>query len=140
MFWTELGPGSRPRYVLCRCICGREKEVRRDHLRNSASTSCGCAYPPRNLRHGMQGTPTWQSWTAMRQRCNAGPGRHHYQYYAARGITVCERWRSFENFLTDMGERPEEMTLDRINVDGNYEPGNCRWADVKTQRANRRDS
>lgn len=141
MHWTVLGPGARPRYLRCRCICGAEKDVRRDHLRNGASTSCGCAYPPRNTQHGMNGTPTYRSWAAMKQRCSDDPTRHHYPYYAARGITVCERWRnSFENFLADMGERPEGMTLDRIDVNGHYQPGNCRWADMKTQRANRRDS
>lgn len=88
----------------------------------------------------MKGTSTYVSWASMRQRCSAKPGEHHYPYYAGRGIRVCERWDSFENFLADMGERPPGMTLDRIDVDGSYAPSNCRWADAKTQRSNRRDS
>jgi len=73
----------------------------------------------------------------MGQRCT-NPNHMAYQDYGGRGIVICRRWRSFENFLADMGERPEGMTLDRIDNDGNYEPGNCRWATPKVQRANQR--
>jgi hypothetical protein len=73
----------------------------------------------------------------MLQRCN-NQNFHQYKDYGGRGITVCERWRKFENFLADMGEPPEGMSLDRINNDGNYEPGNCRWATKLEQRANAR--
>lgn len=72
----------------------------------------------------------------MITRC-CNPNAPKFQRYGARGITVCERWRSFANFLADMGERPEGLTLDRIENDGNYEPGNCRWADASTQCRNR---
>jgi hypothetical protein len=77
------------------------------------------------------------SWTAMKTRCN-NPNIEGYKNYGGRGIKVCERWETFENFLTDMGERPIGMSLDRINNDGNYEPGNCRWATRKQQSLNSR--
>lgn len=82
-------------------------------------------------------TPIYAAWLAMRQRCS-NPRNPKYSDYGGRGIRVCDRWNVFENFLADMGERPEGMTLDRINNDGNYEPGNCRWADRLTQQGNTR--
>lgn len=87
--------------------------------------------------HGMTKTPTYQSWQAMLKRCT-NPNHIFYKYYGGIGIKVCERWRKFENFLADMGERPADRSLDRINNDGNYEPGNCRWATRKEQGRNTR--
>lgn len=92
------------------------------------------------FRHGHttgKFSPTYQSWCSMIQRCT-NPNRESWPYYGGRGITVCPRWMSFDNFLEDMGERPPGLSLDRIDNDGNYEPGNCRWATPEEQHANRR--
>lgn len=87
--------------------------------------------------HGQVGTGTYGSWSAMLQRCT-NPRNKEYPNYGGRGVRVCDLWRQFENFLADMGPRPPGLTLDRINTDGHYEPGNCRWATASEQASNRR--
>lgn len=89
--------------------------------------------------HGCYGTRTYSSWQAMRYRCS-NPNNRNYKRYGGRGITVCDRWNDFVNFLADMGERPEGTSIDRINNDKGYYPDNCQWATPKQQANNRRNN
>jgi len=103
------------------------------------TASCGCIRTRGIKTHGHSKPRSreYRSWEGMLRRCNR-PSSSDYKYYGGRGIKVCTRWEKFENFLTDMKMRPESMSLDRIDSDGDYTPRNCRWATAKQQINNRR--
>lgn len=134
------------RLVLCRCDCdGNEKVVRAGNLQYGGTQSCGCLQKESlsaiATTHGLCQHPIYDIWVGMRNRCQ-NPNSPAYRLYGAKGVCVADRWDYFPNFLADMGERPSlEHTLDRYpNRDGNYEPGNVRWATWKEQQRNRRNN
>ena len=142
------GPGERYRHMWsCRCDCGTERCVTRWRLVTGTSRSCGCLSrelsKQRESRHGETSrhgaTRIYASWKGMKDRCYRKTTRE-YKRYGGRGIRVCLRWHTFENFLADMGRPPAGHSIDRIDGDGNYEPGNCRWATPKQQARNRRNN
>lgn len=136
--------GTRNRHTLWKCVCdcGNITKVFLDNLRNGTSKSCGCQAkpPPPQIKHGKSDSPTYRSWEAMKRRCYCKKDKA-FKDYGGRGIRVCARWRnSFGNFLKDMGIRPRNKTIDRIENNGNYEPRNCRWSTPLQQNRNTRKS
>lgn len=140
---TKRSNGSPRRSWRCLCNCGSETITTSHALKAGRSNSCGCFHIEAITKHGhspfrpSDRSPTYKSWTSMISRCR-NPNATGYTFYGGRGIKVCERWFSFENFLADMGERPTNTTLDRKDPDGDYEPGNCRWATKREQQNNQR--
>jgi hypothetical protein len=122
---------------ICQCECGNEKIVLGKSLKNGNVQSCGCM----RSYHGKTHTSEYKIWKSIHQRCN-NTKANGFDKYGGRGIKVCERWsKSFNNFLEDMGERPSiTHSIDRIDVNGNYEPSNCRWATPAQQSRNIRPS
>lgn len=152
-YWKVLSRVNAPGKARfwCECVCGlrREVDARSMIRKKSPSGSCGCMKgiiiskeraDHGNARHGPYGghSRTWNSWEAMLARCTNRKHRY-WKNYGGSGVKVCDRWKTFENFLDDMGARPADRTLDRWpDPGGNYEPGNCRWATKLEQRHNRR--
>lgn len=134
---VTLAPGERGPFWLCLCGCGKECKVRAGNLKSGSTRSCGCLAKEFTTSHGKRNTRTWHVWAQLIQRCT-NPNNKGYKNYGARGITVHPRWRDFSNFLADMGEAPEGLSIERVNNDGNYEPGNCEWATKLTQARNTR--
>ena len=138
--FISVDKGRNSRW-LCLCDCGNSKIICQAALSRGSTKSCGCLNreiaKERKLTHGKSSTKEYETWANMLGRCL---NRTHpsYNNYGGRGIKVCEQWLKFENFYADMGDKPEGLSIDRINNDGNYELGNCRWATKSEQAYNRR--
>lgn len=126
---------------LCRCRCGKQSKPWGDSLLKGATTSCGCdryrKAAEASTVHGLSRHSAANTWYHIVSRCN-NPENSDYKDYGGRGIKLCERWENLENFIADMGERPKGYSIERLNNDLGYEPGNCVWADNKTQARNKR--
>jgi hypothetical protein len=135
--------GTSHTTFICQCDCGAKVTVLGISLKSGNTKSCGClaieSLVKRSKRHGMTGSRTYRIWQAMLNRCR---NKNLYQFkdWGGRGISVCERWLKYENFLNDMGEAAPGSSIDRIDNDGNYEPKNCRWATVQQQNRNKKSN
>jgi hypothetical protein len=140
----ELVGKAKDRHLIYRCVCdcGEEVDVTSNHLRSGHTQSCGCYQKDKVTKHGCARdklhSNSYETWIHMKNRCK-NPNNKNYHNYGGRGISVCDEWdRSFEVFLKDMGERPDGLTLERINNNKDYEPGNCKWITQKEQTRNTR--
>lgn len=134
--------GSMDRQFLCKCECGKEIIRRRSYLTSVKEPSCGCYAGYHQITHNQSYSRLYSIWKAMRRRCQ-NPNADTYRNYGARGITVCEEWSNhFESFYewAMLNGYFEDLEIDRIDVNGNYEPSNCRWATDKEQSINKRNS
>ena len=124
----------------CVCDCGKTHTTSSDNLRRGVAASCGCLHleliSVQHRTHGMSATSTYRSWSGMKDRCT-NPKHKHFKHYGGKGITYDARWKSFDEFLGDMGEAPENRSIDRIDNSVGYNKENCRWATASMQSRNR---
>ena len=127
----------------CECDCGQTHIAAGALLKKGSTRSCGCQRAATlaeiNKTHSQSRTKIYQVWRGMKKRCGL-ESQQNFANYGGRGITVCDRWLSFENFLQDMGHPPPGMSIERKDVNGNYEPSNCTWATQEQQNSNRRQT
>ena len=141
--FSHADSGGNSKWV-CLCDCGTEKVITVHSLTSGATRSCGCLQREtiskirfiHGMSKGLRRHPLYSSWLTMKSRCR-NQKVDSWKDYGGRGISVCDRWDSFENFLADMGERPPGTSIDRVDNDGNYELQNCRWATPTEQAQNR---
>jgi len=135
--------GSIKTTYLCLCDCGKKTTTKRSNLVNGYTKSCGCYLkiaPKEKAIHNLTGTRIYKCWSNMKTRCT-NENNKHFDSYGGRGISVCKEWSSsFVKFHEDMGDMPKNKTIDRIDVDGDYSKENCRWATIKTQSRNKRNT
>lgn len=134
---------KQPSWV-CLCDCGNELQVVASSLKSARTRSCGCLRAEISKKtmttHGMTNSSEYSIWSAMKKRC-FDVNNQDYKNYGGRGITVCDRWvNSFANFYADLGAKPDGYSLDRIDVNGNYEPSNCKWSSLEEQANNKTNS
>lgn len=143
--WTVIGPYEKRDtrfFWKCRCICGTERYICGTKLRSNKTKSCGCkkiSGTGRKSKHGMYKTREYSIWRKMKNRCLSKKS-DHYNNYGGRGITICNRWLEFANFYEDMGSAPNNYSLDRIDVNGNYCKENCKWSSQIEQKNNKRNT
>ena len=141
IFYEPFNKGTKARWF-CKCDCGNSLYVYDRTVKKGNIVSCGCVKPLRKKhksKHGMHLSKTYKAWQNMKTRCD-NPETPYYINYGGRGISYDPYWSDFENFYNDMGEVPDGLTLDRVDVNGSYCKDNCRWADWKTQATNKRAS